>query len=602
MAFRPANRSRSAFLVPSANGGRGSGRLKMGVESLEDRRLLSTFTVDNLAPSGTGSLRWAIVQSNATPGADVIDFAVAGSIPVGRKSLPAITDAVTIDGSSAPSFAGSPVVTVDFQGSRGLRFARGSDGSTLSSLALVRAGGDGVTLDASRITVQGNYIGLLADGTTIAANRGDGVRINASSRGNLIGRADPVTGVTYYNADAVGMQPVSGWQGIRQADAAGQYLISGTSNSAGLLYVGPISGAGGASYAVNFPGAATTSVYGPDNLDGDRVRLVGSYRTGDDVVNGFLYEGTIADLGNAANYRTIAKDGAKFTYVHSTMGGLAVGNYDGPTENGAPIGPGRCFIYDVAKAEFVTDIVFPGSLSNTAYGIWHNGGTSYTICGGYAERPVNNLENQLQPIGVGYLVDYDSATGAFSNWKSFEHPKSPAGLEFVTHFEGISGVEKGVYTLSAGSSLTGSGTFEQGSFVSVRRNPDGTFGDAAWVDLDYPGVDASVTSDAVIGNQVVGIVLADAGVFSYQATVDVGFQLSNVIAGNCGNGVGIYGSHDNHVAMNFIGSDASGTAARGNRGSGVLMTSGASGNLIGGQATGGNDPTGGIFVRPPRGT
>ena len=95
---------------------------------------------------------------------------------------------MTIDGSTAPSFAGSPVVTVDFRGTSGLNFASGSDGSVLESLALVRAGNAGVTISASHVTVQGNDIGLLSNGTTVAGNRGDGVKINASSQGDLIGQ------------------------------------------------------------------------------------------------------------------------------------------------------------------------------------------------------------------------------------------------------------------------------------------------------------------------------------------------------------------------------------------------------------------------------
>ena len=92
-----------------------------GVEVLESRELLATFPVTNLQNSGAGSLRQAIIESNKRPGADTIDFDVAGTIRIGRTSLPAITDTVTIDGSTAPSFAGSPVVTVNFQGSKGLR-------------------------------------------------------------------------------------------------------------------------------------------------------------------------------------------------------------------------------------------------------------------------------------------------------------------------------------------------------------------------------------------------------------------------------------------------------------------------------------------------
>jgi trimeric autotransporter adhesin len=566
-----------------------------GVEVLESRELLATFTVTSLDRSGAGSLRQAIIESNGQPGANIIDFDVAGTIRIGRTSLPAITDTVTIDGSTAPSFAGSPVVTVDFQGSKGLNFATGADGSILRSLSLVRAGNAGVTLTASRVTVQGNEIGLRSDGKTIAGNRGDGVRINASSHGDLIGQSNPVSSISYYNADNVSMQPVTGWQGIRSSTTSGQYLIAGTSDANGLLYEGPISGAGGTSYSVNYPNATTTSVYGPDSLNGNQVRLVGSYKNGDGTVHGFLFQGTSADLSQSSDYRTIDFPNAQYTYVHSTMGDLAVGNADGP-EGNAPIGTGHAFLYDVAQNTFLPDIVYPGSTSTTAYGIWYNGGTSYTICGGYS-----HILGPTQTIGNGYLVDYDSATGRFTNWTSFDYPNGLIGQDYITHFEGISSAEQGVYTLAADSGQTGSTNAVQGSLVTVRRNPDGTFGAAVWVNLNYPGVTGLVSADSVAGDQVVGIVLGDTGTFSYQATVNTGFQLSNVISGNGGNGIGIYGADDNQIAMNDIGTDASGTLRRANAKNGILVTDRAARNIIGGQSTGGNDPTANVFVRPPQG-
>ncbi len=281
-----------------------------GVEVLESRQLLATFTVTSLNASGPGSLRQAIIDSNNQPGPYSIDFDVAGTIKVGRTSLPVIKRTVTIDGSTAPSFAGSPVVTVDFQGTRGFLFAKGADGSTLASLAVVRAASAGVTLDASHITIQGNYIGLAADGTTVAGNRGDGVRINASSHGDLIGQSNPVSSINYYNADSVSIQPVTGWQGIRGSETSGQYLITGTSGDNGLLYEGPISGAGGSSYLVEYRGAATTSVYGPDDLGNGSIRLVGSYKLADAssqavVVNGFVFQGTTADLPSGGSFQTV---------------------------------------------------------------------------------------------------------------------------------------------------------------------------------------------------------------------------------------------------------------------------------------------------------
>jgi trimeric autotransporter adhesin len=459
----------------------------------------------------------------------------------------------------------------------------------------VRAGGAGVTLSASHVTVQGNDIGLLANGTTTAGNRGDGIRINASSRGDLIGNSNPVSSINFYDANSVSMQPVSGWQGIRASSTGGEYLITGTSSANGLLYEGPITGVGGTSYSVNVPGAMTTSVYGPNDLGAGELQLVGSYKTGNSEVQGFLFQGTTADLTQAGNYRTIDYPNAQFTYVHSTMGGLVVGNADGPEAN-LPIGTGHAFLYDVAQSSILTDIVYPGSTSTTAYGIWYNGDASYTICGGYSV-----VAGSSGTIGRAYLVDYNSATGQFRNWTTFDYPNGTAGLDFVTHFEGISSTEKGVYTLSADSVQAGTSNAAQGSWVTVRRNTDGTFGPAVWVNLNDSTATGLSSANSVVGNQVVGIVLGSSGASSYQATVNTAFQLSNVISGNGGNGIGIYGASGNQIAMNFIGTDSTGTIARGNAQNGIFVTSGAMGNLIGGQATGGNDPTAGVFVRPPLG-
>ena len=457
-------------------------------------------------------------------------------------------------------------------------------------------------------TLAGNFIGTNAAGSAALGNSGDGIKLKKSD-GNLIGNEDAVSSIDFFDATDGSdfTQPVSAWQGIRGGDVDGEYVLVGTSDDNGLLYIGTIDGNSGTSYAVNVPtaGVVATSVYGPDNLGSGSLRLVGSYRDGSAsvVVHGFLFDGTTADLSTPANYTTIDYPGAEFNYVHSTMGGLAVGNYDSQTDHathGLPLGPGHAYIYDIASDTFLTDVVFPGSHSNTAYGIWYNGGTSYTIVGGYSLDYVNNFDDQNQPIGTGYMVDYDTATGLFTHWKSFDYPN---GTNFVTHFEGISSVEKGVYTLNADSVQAGTGDPVQGSLVTVRRNTDGSFSDAAWVDLNYTGLDPTTniaSSNSVYGNQVVGVVFGST-VFSYQATVNISFQLSNVISGNGNNGITLHKSHDNRIAMNYIGTDAAGTLDLGNAGNGILVTKKSADNLIGGEATGGNDPTGDVFVRPPQG-
>ena len=70
------------------------------LEALEDRTVPSTFTVLNLADSGAGSLRQAILDANANPGADLIRFgphARDGTVPLTGGEL-SITDSLTIDG------------------------------------------------------------------------------------------------------------------------------------------------------------------------------------------------------------------------------------------------------------------------------------------------------------------------------------------------------------------------------------------------------------------------------------------------------------------------------------------------------------------------
>src|SRR4051794_36040789 len=76
-----------------------------GLELLESRRLLASFTVTNTADNGPGSLRQAIVDSNSSPGFDQIGFAIPGpdvQVITPLSALPTVSDPVEIDGYSQP--------------------------------------------------------------------------------------------------------------------------------------------------------------------------------------------------------------------------------------------------------------------------------------------------------------------------------------------------------------------------------------------------------------------------------------------------------------------------------------------------------------------
>ncbi len=141
-----------------------------------------------LANAGTGSLRAAIDTANTSlPGRPtLIRFAVSGIITV-TSPLPAVSRDTTLNGTTAPGYASAaPVVEIDCNGQAGLEFAPGSTGSRLLALAVDDASGDGITLEASNITLDGNYIGLSLTGAAFG-NRGDGIFVAASSSGNTIG-------------------------------------------------------------------------------------------------------------------------------------------------------------------------------------------------------------------------------------------------------------------------------------------------------------------------------------------------------------------------------------------------------------------------------
>ncbi len=250
----------------------------------------TTFTVNTTDDSDDGtcdaahcSLREAINAANGSAGADTIAFNIPGSgirIIAPASPLPTITDPVTVDGTTQPGFAGSPIIQLT-----GINAGAGADGLKISAMNSVVRGlvinrflGDGIELDRhSGHVIEGNFIGTNANGTgaqgnstgifvgsddttiggTTAAARniisGNGYGIymdsvqNVVVQGNFIGTDVTGTGDVHNTREGIYMH------------ASSDNTIGGTTAGAGntIAFNGPAFGDNGITLALYFFGIGT---------------------------------------------------------------------------------------------------------------------------------------------------------------------------------------------------------------------------------------------------------------------------------------------------------------------------------------------------------
>ena len=226
------------------------------------------FVVTNANNHGTGSLRQAILDANATAGLDTIVFNIPGpgvhTIDL-LISLPEITDPVVIDATTQPGYAGGPLIELNGvqTGDSGIGFSITAGGSTIRGFAIggfTRNYGIALTNNGNN-TIQGNYIGTDTSGTLRRSNN-VGIILNNSSN-NLIGGTtaatrnvissnyfhgiymtgfgNQVTG-NFIGTNATGTAALgNGFNGVQvftTGTGAGNNVIGGTASGAGNLISG----------------------------------------------------------------------------------------------------------------------------------------------------------------------------------------------------------------------------------------------------------------------------------------------------------------------------------------------------------------------------
>lgn len=358
-----------------------------------------------------------------------------------------------------------------------------------------------------------------------------GILLSACGSGSSGGSSVSNSTVSYARFQCPQTNNVSfpGVSGVREVESnSSQVYVTGVYVQYGgnhaFLYQGPVTG-GGVCNDFNFPSSigrtvTSTSLYGPDNNGFGQVTVVGSYTTlesGPIAQQGLLYQGA-ADGSTTAGYKTLypsslvtdPNDYVVNTLGHSTMGGIVVGNYDTHLETG------KTFIYNITTDTYYQLTKPGGAASITAYGIWYNGGTSYTIAGGYSDV----LESGMN---IGFIADWDSKNpNVVTNFTTLNY-NNLAGNTVSTHFEGITGDGNGGYNLAADWNYPESSTTP--SFAHISRNADGTFATATWIGFNYYPGSTWTSANTIYKNYILG--LFESGTptmdYGYVAIIPTGF-------------------------------------------------------------------------------
>jgi photosystem II stability/assembly factor-like uncharacterized protein len=430
------------------------------------------FVVTNTNDHGTGSLRQAMLDANATQGADRIIFNIPGSgvrtIAL-TSALPTITDPVIIDGSTQPGYSGSPIVELN-GGSAVSGIVITSGNSTLRALVINRMTVAGITLQTNgNNKLEGNIIGLDPSGSVKLQNLGPNIFINTGSTGNIIGGSTASTRNVISGSFAEGIS-------INAADTVVRGNYIGT-NSAGTAALGNSKGIGWLSFTAT---AGNTQVVG--NV------ISGNAATGLDVtapntiIQGNLIGTNAAGTAKMPNSIGIS---VNFNARNSTIGGTTPGERNLISGNG--LGVQLNLESDGAltfKGNYIgTDITGTLSLGNSD-GVTSNG---TAIIGG-TESGAGNLISGNDQFGLtlnggsaltkvqGNLIGTD-ATGqkALGN---------ATGISVPGNLFTIGGAQAGARNVISGNqvgiSLSNStGTIIQGNYIGVTADGTGPLANSA---------------------------------------------------------------------------------------------------------------------------
>jgi hypothetical protein len=558
-------------------------------------------SVTNLNDTGTGSLRAAIDKANAIRNGSLtqITFAVDGVITIG-SALPALTSRAYIDATTAPNYTGAaPMVEVNFNGQNGFVFANGSNGSQLLGLALDNANGAGVTLNASSITLNHDFIGLNLAGA-LAGNSGDGVYVPSTSQANRIG-------LNPSNASGVVGNVISGngGNGVNLHGSPGNVLVA---NRIGTDPAGATAIGNGGNGIWITAGAASNVIGGTvfvDSATGLTNNPTGNKGT---IPATFI----VPPLGNLVSGNR--QNGIRID--NGSQNNTLYGNFVGTTQNG-----------DGAIGNVADGVLITGADNNSLIGCQfvNNPFVYYNVLDGNGGNGLhvtssNNITVQanffgtgadnMTPVpnqGDGILVDGSSKNtqvggviplgnvSAGNALNGIEVTGTVSYFETFNTFGGILAFQGGLANGNDGILITATGgnqTVRTNVFSGNVKNGIEIGGDAWGVAVDPDVVGMNTTGNAPVPNGNDGLLIDGTA----HNNVVGGYLQSvipqNVFSGNAAYGIAVIGqAHDNQIFNNYIGTNTGGHNAQPNGQGGIYVGGTAKNTVIGGTSTDASMPT-----------
>jgi parallel beta-helix repeat protein len=547
-------------------------RATVGAYPAEDSAAfeVTPLVVTTVAGFGAGSLRAAIENANRNAGyADAISFAIPGAGPhtiAPSSPLPVIADALMIDGTTQPAYAGTPMIDLSGQlagSAQGLVIT--GVGSTVRGLAINGFQNEGIWLTGgSGNVIQGNFIGTEATGSLARANR-DGILITASPD-NLIGGTSPADrnvisgnlsmGVRIEQSSSTGNQVVGNFIGT---DATGTVALG--NGQSGVLIVGaPGNTVGGAASGAGnvISGNGMTGV----TLAGTSANTVLGNRIGTDASG----TAAIPNQGFGVSLGQSSSD---------TIGGEAVGAgnlVSGNGGGGVAVGPMTVGAI-VAGNRIGTNADGTSAIGNAGEGIYVTGPDTSVmmikanVVSGNARTGIDIVSGAHHSTLIGNRVGTNAAgSAAIPNGS----PSSGVRVSGDAHTNTIGGAGAGEGNLISGNHVGLTLTTTHDNTVQGNRigtNADGT--------AAVPNAASGIFLDSVAGGTIGGAVAGQ----------------GNLVSGNgeCGISVWLTGLSGALIAGNRIGTNAEGTAAVGNTLTGICLRGAAtSGNTISGNILSGN--------------